>query len=485
MASCVVSSEIPEESSAWAGQRDSPSGARSRVPGPSACLVDGHDHFADLKKLRKPLHAPICAGLVLGAVGALFWTGGCRQAAVPLPPLPSAPKPIDDTGLLHPRQIGFPIDGHPWIAHVTPVDLDRDGLMDVVVCDARRNEVTWIRQYPRGIFHEYVLARDLLAPVHAAAADMTGNGHLDLLVACMGQIFPDNDRIGSVVVLENDGHEHFTKHVIADHIARVTDVEAGDFNGDGRPDLAVAQFGYDQGEVQWMENLGHWHFKSHPLLDLSGAINICVADLCGHGAQDIAVVVSQQWEEIHLFENDGRGHFRSKVLWGSTNQDYGSSGISLCDLNRDGRPDILYSNGDGFGPAVVPGPRPWHGVQWLENLGNGNFKYHRIGDLPGAYSPIGVDLDGDGHMDVVACSAYAEVWYKADRHPVALLWFRNDGHMHFTPHILAYLPKDIITVGAADFTGDGRPDLVTGGFNVNPPFANMGRVVLWTRNSPP
>jgi len=57
--------------------------------------------------------------------------------------------------------------------------------------------------------------------------------------------------------------------------------------------------------------------------------------------------------------------FHVEELFGSTNEDFGSSGISLSDLNRDGRPDILYSNGDGFGYAD-PGKRPWHGLQWLE-----------------------------------------------------------------------------------------------------------------------
>jgi len=33
-------------------------------------------------------------------------------------------------------------------------------------------------------------------------------------------------------------------------------VRAGDLDGDGDLDLSVAQFGYDQGETHWMENLG-------------------------------------------------------------------------------------------------------------------------------------------------------------------------------------------------------------------------------------
>jgi hypothetical protein len=430
--------------------------------------------------------ASICAGLVFAGIVGGTLGGGCRRTEVPLPTLSASPKPVDDTARFRAQQVGAPIDGHPWIAHVAAVDLDQDGLMDIVVCDSQKNQVTWVRQTSPGQFQEIVLAADIPAPVHVTAVDLNGDGRLDLLISSMGVVFPNNDRIGAVIILENDGHQHFIKHVIAENIARVTDVQAGDFNGDGRLDLAVGQFGYDQGEIQWMENLGNWQFKSHPLLDLSGTINVCVADLCGRGAQDIVGLVSQQWEEIYLFQNDGRGNFTSKVIWGSTNEDYGSSGISLSDLNGDGRPDVLYTNGDGFGPAVVPGPRPWHGVQWLENLGGGNFKFHRIADFPGAYSPIGVDLDGDGAMDVVACSAYAEDWNKANTLPVTLMWFRNDGHLHFTPHILAYAPKDIITVVAADLDGRGRPpNLVTGGFNVYPPYEHLGRVMVWRRTASP
>ena len=208
------------------------------------------------------------------------------------------------------------------------------------------------------------------------------DGDIDLLVAQMTMIFPNNDKIGAVVVLENNGQQEFTNHVIIDKIARVTDVEAGDLDGDGDIDLVVAEFGYDDGEIRWLENKGNWHFESHILQSLSGTIHTPIADMDNDGDLDIVALVSQEWEEIYIFENDGKGNFKPHLIWGSANEDFGSSGISLVDLNQDGYMDILYTNGDAF-DYIPPGPRPWHGVQWLENKGNLKFEYHRIADFPG------------------------------------------------------------------------------------------------------
>jgi hypothetical protein len=384
---------------------------------------------------------------------------------------------------LRPQPIGAGATQPPWIAHVLTVDLDQDGRLDVVFCESRENKIVWLRQTPAGGFEEKTLAENMRAPVHVEAADLDGDGDLDLIVSSMGVVFPDNDKIGTVFLLENDGRQNFTPHIVLENTSRVTDARAADLNGDGKLDLALAQFGYDQGEVSWLERTGPWEFRRHVLLELSGAINVCIADFNGDHRPDIVALISQQWEEIYYFENQGGGTFSSNRIWGSTNEDYGSSGISLCDLNRDGRPDILYTNGDGFGPAATPGPRPWHGVQWLENTGNGFFRYHRLGNLPGAYSPVGVDLDGDGAMDVVAVAAYAD-WTNKNRNLVSLLWFRNDGKMNFEPRILARVPKDQITLAAGDFDGSGRPALVTGGFYVYPPYESMGRITLWRRASP-
>ena len=424
----------------------------------------------------RPAHPILLAcGLVVAVAG------GCRPQEK-APPNTTAPTsntaPVPDLSYLRPQPIGAPIGQPPWIAHVLPVDLDHDGLMDLVFCEAQENQVIWLRQSAGGAFEEKVLASNLRAPVHVEAADMNGDGHLDLLVASMGVVFPNNDQIGTVFILENDGHQNFTAHAVLENTSRVTDVRAADLNGDGHLDLVLAQFGYDQGEVSWLERTGPWEFRRHVLLDLSGAINVCVADFEGNGKPGIVALLSQQWEEIFYFQGDGHGVFSKKRIWASTNEDYGSSGISVCDLNRDGRPDILYTNGDGFGPAATPGPRPWHGVQWLENKGGGVFQYHRIGNLPGAYSPVGVDLDGDGAMDVVAVAAYAD-WTNKNRNTASLMWFRNDGRMNFEPHILARAPKDLITLAAGDFDRNGKPVLVTGGFYIYPPYDAISRITLW------
>jgi len=203
------------------------------------------------------------------------------------------------------------------------------------------------------------------------------------MVGVLGMLFPNNDKIGSVVILENDGHANFKKYLVIDKIARVSDVRAGDLDNDGDMDLAVAQFGYDDGETRWIENKGNWKFESHILQNLSGPINVEIVDIDNDGDLDIVSLVSQEWEEIYCYINDGKGNFQPKLMWGSSNQDYGSSGISMCDLDRDGDMDILYTNGDAF-DYIPPQGRPWHGVQWLENKGNLNFEFHRLCNFTGA-----------------------------------------------------------------------------------------------------
>lgn len=335
--------------------------------------------------------------------------------------------------------------------------------MDVVVCDGRTNTVSWIRQEDEGVFVETDLDRNISGPAHVEASDIDRDGDPDLLVASMGVLMPNNQKIGSVVVIENLKSKGFKKRILLEKVARVTDVQAEDLDGDGDFDLAVGQFGYFQGEIRWMENLGEWRFESHPLLDLSGTIHVPIVDFDGDRDMDVVALVSQEWEEIYLFDNRGGG-FRPRVVYGSTNEDYGSSGIKVDDVDGDGDADIVYTNGDAFDYSM-PGPRPWHGVQWLENNGQGYFKFHRLGDFPGAYSPNVTDLDGDGDRDILAVSTFNN-WGRRDA--FSMICFEQVRPREFRPRILAEEPTHLLALDAGDMDGDGETEIVRGGYHLSP-----------------
>jgi hypothetical protein len=404
----------------------------------------------------------------LAMLAGLVWLAGCR----PVPPL--AVLGFDTFAS---RTVGRQAEGQPWITDLAIADLDGDGWKDIVACDGRLNQVVWLRQTARGVFVEQDIGGQIAGPAHVEFADMNGDGRLDVLIASMGMITPSNLKTGSVVVLVNEGGGRFTNRVLLENVARVTYVAAADLNSDGRPDLVVGQFGYLQGEIRWLENLGDWQFASHALLDLPGTVHAPVADLTGDGKPDIAALVTQDTEEVHLLTGDGTGRFRDRVLWGSTNKDFGGSGLSIADLNDDGRPDLLVTNGDGFDYAT-PGSRPWHGVQWLENLGAGKFTFHRVGDFPGSYSPVAADLDGDGDQDLIATSGFNE-W--SNRSAIALMAFENQGGGAFIPRPLAREPTHLIVVKAADLYNDGGIQLVTGAFVFYPPYERASRITLWER----
>jgi len=426
----------------------------------------------------------------LAAACVLALTWACGQAPGRAPSeadldqrraiLPEGP-PSD---FFAPQPVGEPIGEHdrPQIANVQLVDLDGDGLTDILVCDASQNRVSWIRQSPREVFSEEVVSGDVLAPGHVEAIDFDADGDLDLVVASLGALFPSNLRIGSVVVLENDGSQRFNVHTVADRLPRVADARAGDLDGDGDLDLAVAAFGYDHGETLWLENRGGWRFEPHVLQRLSGPINAVIVDINDDGHLDVVTLVSQEWEEIWAF--DGSAEFQGRLLWGSTNADFGSSWMTLVDLDADGDPDILHSNGDAFDYAPA-NSRPWHGVQWLENRGGLQFALHRLADLSGASSPQAADLDGDGDLDVAVVSAYNR-W--DDPRARSLVWLENNGRQQFTLHAIASAPTHLITLAIGDVNGNGTADLVTGGMHITGPYDRMSRVVLWSNRgsaSPP
>ena len=165
---------------------------------------------------------------------------------------------------------------------------------------------------------------------------------------------------------------------------------------------------------------------------------------------------------IQAFRNLSAGRFEQELLARAPHPMYGSTSMLPVDLDRDGDIDLLFTNGDAF--DLQTEPKPYHGVQWLENLGGMQFGFHDIGRLYGAVTAVAGDLDGDGDLDVVA-SSWVNFWRDPGRH--TLVWYENDGRQGFTAHAIASQPPGLVSLSLADVNGDGRPDIVAGAFRMD------------------
>lgn len=370
--------------------------------------------------------------------------------------------------------LGTDFQDPPITTNVQIVDFNGDQQPDIVVCDALLNRVLWYQRSDDGQWQEHLIADQLVAPAHATVVDLDQDGDLDIVVSVLGNIWPDDTAVGRLVWLERDG-DQFVKHILLDDVRRVADAQPGDFDGDGDLDLAVAVFGYARGQVLWLENDGAEAFKEHRLHYASGTIHVPVADYDADGDLDIAAIVTQEDEELWLFENDGKAQFEPRLAFQTLNYDLGSAGLVKSDLDQDGDMDLLLPAGDNL-EYTLSYPQPHHGCLWLENDGEANFVPHRIAAYGGVYAADSGDLDADGDQDVVLVSMCND-WL----HPgsASVVWLENDGNQNFKPWQLADQPTHLVTVDCEDINGDGRDDIVVGRMNISPPLVRGRPVAVW------
>ena len=157
---------------------------------------------------------------------------------------------------------------------------------------------------------------------------------------------------------------------------RVADVQAGDFNGDGKPDLLVGAFGWrSTGFIGLLANRTESYaqpsFETARLDERTGTIHVVPTDLNKDGRLDFVALISQQHETVVAYLNNGAG-FTQETLYTAPHPNWGSSGMQLVDFDRDGDLDVLVTNGDSFDDFLL---KPYHGIQWLEN--EGRLSVHR------------------------------------------------------------------------------------------------------------
>jgi hypothetical protein len=373
----------------------------------------------------------------------------------------------------------------PGIANVNLVHLFDQHRLDVLACDMRAGLVLALSPYAKT--SSWRVLGHVPNPAHAEVVDLDGDGIKDILVANLGSASPTNDRTGSVVWLRGNRDGSFTPITLLSGVGRVADVQAADFRGVGKLDLIVAVFGWRKtGEVIHLENRttdwSHPVFVPHVLDDRHGAIHVPVADINGDGKPDFVALLSQEHETIVAFVNEGGGRFRKETIYSGPHPAYGSTGIQLVDLNGDGKLDVLYTNGDSFEKPYVL--KPYQGVQWLENQGRFPFVHHPIAPLYGAHRAVAADFRGNGKLDIVAVSYLPGAHFPTREKEKldAVIYLEQTAPGQFVRHTLETGTCDHATCVAGDIFGSGKIDLVTGNL-ISAPGRSM--VTVWHNGRPP
>lgn len=235
------------------------------------------------------------------------------------------------------------------------------------------------------------------------------------------------------------------------------EVAAGDLDGDGDVDFAVANY-WDH-TVRVIKRHPNGNFVLAGLYTTGNyPQSIAAGDFDGDGDLDLALVGEYNNDSVFVHWNNGNGHFPSSVpfaVGGSPRS------VTAADVNGDGVPDIVVANRTPSTVSVLISNAASGG-----GVGSPAFQPQAVYPLGGSPSKvITADLDGNGALDVlVAC------WGSND---VRLLM--NDGNGAFGDPIL--VSTDLMPYGVAtgDFDGDGYIDIATANFSNGTVSVVMGR----------
>lgn len=368
------------------------------------------------------------------------------------------PPPGPKVAISHVNLVKLPAPGAP---------ADREPL-SILACDMAGGRVMVLK--PSDPAPAWKVLGKVPHPAHAEVLDLDKDGVLDLVVADLGSFPPTDRRCGSVVWMRGKPDGSFESHTLLDQIGRVADVQAADFRGTGKLDLVVGVFGLTTtGEVLFLENqTTDWtkpKFVPTQLDARHGAIHLPVTDLNGDGKPDFVAVIAQEHEQVVGFVNDGGGKFAKHTLFAAPHPGYGSSGIELVDMNGDGRLDILYSNGDILDEPYLF--KAYHGVQWLENKGDMKYERHAVTPMYGVHNARAGKVCGSGLKDILAVSFLPGDKFpdRKARKADAVVLLEQVAPGKFERHSLAGVDCDAVVCAVGDLYGSGRVDVVVGNFS--------------------
>ncbi|MCX6624251.1 MAG: VCBS repeat-containing protein, partial [Acidobacteria bacterium] len=224
-----------------------------------------------------------------------------------------------------------------------------------------------------------------------------------------------------------------------------------DFNGDGRMDLAVAF--YDS-TVLILLGSGDGKFVAGTTFKTGSSLtNIGAADINGDGKADLQVLGTGP-DRAYLYPGNGDGSFKTVVpidLPATANYVIGT------DLNADGIIDLVYS----FTYSSTVGVA----------LGKGNGAFGPLTSYLASNEPmtlIPADVDQDGHLDLIVGEGLPNAFVPTEQNGyVSVLFGRGDGTL--ISAVATATPGKIASFVMADINGDGRPDFIGLHRNSRPP----------------
>lgn len=313
---------------------------------------------------------------------------------------------------------------------VAVANLNADALPDLVVTNYYSANISVLLGKPDGSFHNAVNFATGNYPHSLVLDDLSGDGNVDIVVVNSSYY---------VSVLLGNGAGAFAAPVTY-NVPEVLELVAGDFDRDGKTDVAVSK--YYNGKIAILRGNGDGTLQS-PVEFATGysPAGLAVSDVDRNGTSDLIVARDTNAVSVHLGNGDG-------TFGAATDFPTDSSAYSVAtgDFDQDGKPDL----------AV---PSRYYGLVTIL-LGNGDGTF-QAGTSYNAntYSSLDIlaeDIDSDGKTDLLLSNnSYTGI---------AIL--RGNGDGTFQDGVFQQVGGPSSYLALSDFNADGRPDLAfTGNYS--------------------